>query len=145
MNVGDICSHRVISVPIGTSLTDAVAQMYGERVGTVIVTRSVAGHAVVAGILTDRDIVHAQLGRVADFSQLSIADTMTLSPLVVLASEDGGEVLQKLRARGVRRAPVVDEFGVPVGLISVDDLLQHLAKQIGGLAAIVASQSGSPA
>ncbi len=145
MKVGDTCSHRVISVSIGSSLIDAVTQMYGGRVGTVIVTRSVAGQPVVAGILTDRDIVRAQLGRVADFSQLSIADTMTPNPLVVLASEDEREVLQKLRARGVRRAPVVDELGAPVGLISVDDLLQHLAGQISSLAAIVASQSVSSA
>jgi CBS domain-containing protein len=141
MNVGEICSHRIISVPVGTSLSDAVALMYGERVGTVIVTRTLAGQSLVAGILTDRDIVRAQLHRIADFSQLSIADAMTSNPLVVRADEDSSVVLEKLRMQRVRRAPVVDELGAPIGLISIDDLLQHLARQITGLAAIVASQA----
>ncbi len=143
MNVADICSHRVVAVPLGTSLSDAVTLMYGERVGTVIVTRAVAGHATVAGILTDRDIVRRQLEQVADFSQLSIADAMTHNPLVVRTADDAAQALQKLRARRVRRAPVVDELGAPVGMISTDDLLQHIAQQISGLAAVVASQAGA--
>jgi CBS domain-containing protein len=143
MNVADLCSHRVIAVPLGASLSDAVTLMYSERVGTVIVTRTVAGHPIVAGIITDRDIVRAQVERVADFSQLSIADAMTPDPLVVRAVDDTTEVLQKLRSRRVRRAPVVDELGAPVGMISIDDLLPHIARQIGGLAAVVASQAGA--
>lgn len=141
MNLADLCSHRVVSVPLGASLSEAVTLMYSERVGTVIVTRSVAGHPIVAGVLTDRDIVRTQLDRVADFSQLSVADAMTADPLVVRDRDDSTEVLQKLRSRRVRRAPVVDELGAPVGMISIDDLLPHIARQISGLAAVVASQA----
>jgi CBS domain-containing protein len=143
MNVAEVCNHRVISVSLGASLIDAVALMYGERVGTVIVTHTVAGREVVAGILTDRDILRRQLDAQGDFSQLGIADAMTPEPLVVLAADDVTAVLQRLRTRGVRRAPVVDELGVPVGLVSTDDLLRHLAGEIGGLAAIVAMQVGA--
>lgn len=143
MNVADLCSHRVIAVPLGASLSDAVTLMYSERVGTVIVTRTVADHPIVAGIITDRDIVRAQLERVADFSQLSIADAMTPDPLVVRAADETRGVLQKLRSRRVRRAPVVDELGAPVGMISIDDLLPHIAQQISGLAAVVAKQAGA--
>ena len=143
MNIADICSHRVVSLPLGASLADAVALMYGERVGTVIVTRAVAARSIVAGILTDRDIVHAQLDKVADFSQMSIAAAMASSPLVVQGDDDATEVLHRLQGRGVRRAPVIDEFGAPIGLISTDDLLQHIARQISGLATVVSNQLGS--
>ncbi|HTW76029.1 MAG TPA: CBS domain-containing protein [Steroidobacteraceae bacterium] len=143
MNVADICSQRVVAVAVGASLSDAVALMYSERVGTVIVTRTVAGQPQVAGVLTDRDVVRTQLERAADFSQLSIADAMTHDPLVVHPGDDLMDVLRTLRGRRVRRAPVVDELGAPIGMISVDDLLQHIAAQISGLAAVVASQAGA--
>ena len=142
MNVGSVCSHRIISVPSSASLSEVVALMYGERVGCVIVTRMSAGQPVVIGLVTDRDIVRTQLGRVADFSQLAIADAMTHDPLTVHAEDDTSDVLQALRSRSVRRAPVVDAAGAPIGLISVDDLLQHTARQIGDLAAVGARRAG---
>jgi CBS domain-containing protein len=140
MNIADISNHRVVAVPLGGSLSDAAALMYSECVGTVIVTRTVAGRPVVAGILTDRDVVRTQLERLADWAQLSVADAMTREPLVVHGEDDTTDVLRELRTRHVRRAPVVDEFDAPVGMVSVDDLLQHIAAQISSLAAVVAAQ-----
>jgi CBS domain-containing protein len=145
MKVADICSHRIISASISASLLEAAALMFRERVGTVIATRSVAGRALVAGILTDRDIVHVQLDRVTDLSQLCITDAMSPDPLVVRADDDVSAVLHRLRDRGVRRAPVVDDSGAAIGLVSIDDLLPHIAGEIDELAAIVAGQSGAPA
>lgn len=141
MNVGVICSRRIISVPVSAPLSDAVALMQSERVGTVIVTRALEGRLAVLGIITDRDIVRAQLARVADFSQLSTAETMTPEPLVVDVEEDIGDALRRMRMRGVRRAPVVGSQGFLVGMLSVDDLLRHIATEIGGLAAAVARQT----
>ena len=45
-----------------------------------------------------------------------------------------------LRARGVRRAPVVALDGTLVGLISADDLLTHVARKLISLAEIVGWQ-----
>lgn len=142
MNIGSICSHRTVCASTGASLSEVVALMYGERVGSVIVTAPSGAHQQVVGIITDRDIVRQQVARLADFSQLRLGDVMTPEPLVVRPEDEVAEVLQRLRARGVRRAPVVDANGTPVGLVSLDDLLQHAARQIGGLAALVARQAG---
>jgi CBS domain-containing protein len=40
----------------------------------------------------------------------------------------------------IRRLPVVDAEGSPLGLIAVDDLVRLLADEIGGLAAVAAAQ-----
>lgn len=143
MKVGEISQHPAVRIGIGASLGDAVERMCSERVGTAIITRNVEGRPIVVGILTDRDILRAQLQRAAEFSQLNVEDAMTRDPLLVRSDEELGSVLVKLQARSVRRAPIVDQAGAAVGLVSVDDLLQHIAKQINGIAGIIAGQTGT--
>ena len=93
-----------------------------------------------AGIITDRDIVRAQLERVADLSRLSAGQVMTRNPLVIGEENSADGAIAHLRARGVRRAPVVATDGTLVGLISADDLLAHVAHKLIGLAEIVGWQ-----
>jgi CBS domain-containing protein len=141
MNVGAICSRRIVSAPVSASLSEVVALMHRERVGTVVVTEGEAAGRV-AGVITDRDIVRAQLSHVADFSQLSTAATMSTDPLLLPAAADMSDALRRMRLRSVRRAPVVDENGNLLGLLSVDDVLAQIAREIAGLAAVVARQTG---
>lgn len=91
-------------------------------------------------MITDRDIVRAQLEQTADLSRLSAGGIMTRNPLVVSEEESVGGAIAHLRARGVRRAPVVALDGALVGLISADDLLAHVAHKLIGLAEIVGRQ-----
>jgi CBS domain-containing protein len=46
-----------------------------------------------------------------------------------------------MRARGVRRAVVLDETGALVGLISVDDIILHLADQITAIGRLLETQA----
>jgi CBS domain-containing protein len=45
--------------------------------------------------------------------------------------------LREMRRGGVRRAPVVRANGDLVGVIAVDDIIQHLAVQLTGLADLI--------
>ncbi len=141
MNVGTLCSRRIISASVSAPLSEVATLMQGTRVGMVIVTHSKEGRLRVAGVITDRDIVRAQLTHVADFSELSTEATMTSDPLLVGTDEDIGDALRRMRARGVRRAPVIDSSGELVGALSVDDLLTQIAHEIVALAAVVSRQS----
>ena len=140
MNVGNLCSRRLVKVSIGEPIADVARLMRDRHVGAVVVTEDNGAHPHVAGILTDRDIVRAQLARTADLSRLSAGEIMTRDPLVVFEDASIDATIANLRARGVRRAPVVKDDGTPVGLISVDDLLTHVAEKLIGLASIVAQQ-----
>ncbi|HEX8754963.1 MAG TPA: CBS domain-containing protein [Steroidobacteraceae bacterium] len=137
MLAGILCSRRPITVSTGAPMSDVARMMRDEHVGAVIVTESDGSRCRVAGIITDRDIVRAQLERTADLSQLSAAAVMTLDPLVIGEEESADSAIAHLRARGVRRAPVVAKDGALVGLISADDLLAHVAHKLIGLAGIV--------
>ena len=140
MNIGSLCSRYLISISTGAPLSEAARLMREAHVGAVVVTEGGIDHPRVVGIITDRDIVRAQLGRTADLSSLSAGETMTRDPLVLAEEESIDGAIAHLRARRVRRAPVVRADGTPVGLISVDDLLRHLAGKLCALAGILARQ-----
>jgi len=140
MKIGSLCSHYLITTSTGAPLSEVARLMRESHVGAVVVTAGGIDHPRVVGIITDRDIMRAQLGRTADLSSLSAGETMTRDPLVFPEEESIDGAIANLRARGVRRAPVVRADGAPVGLISVDDLLRHLAGKLSGLAGIVARQ-----
>jgi CBS domain-containing protein len=140
MNIGKLCSRAVAAVPIGSSTEEVAILMHDMRVGCVLVTDGMGSVARVVGIVTDRDIVMAQLRHAASFSQLNISDVMTASPVSVREDEDLSMVARKMRDQGFRRAPVVNVRGELVGVISIDNLISHLAKDIRLLAGVVERQ-----
>jgi CBS domain-containing protein len=140
MNIGEICTREVTVVRSGDVLSQAARQMCERHVGTVIVVEDRRDQRVPIGIITDRDIVRAQLNRVADLFCLGVAQVMTPDPLVLSESETMSEAIEKMRARAVRRAPVVDSTGALVGVISMDDLLSVISEQLCGLVRLVEVQ-----
>jgi CBS domain-containing protein len=140
MNIGQIASKQAVTVPLSASLEQVAEAMLQCGVGAVVVTEPADGHARVAGIITDRDIVRARLGRSSALSALHVADVMTHTPLVLDAEDSIASAIRHLQARCVRRAPVVDREGRLLGLVSTDDLLGEVATELSGLAQIVAKQ-----
>ena len=140
MSVGSLCSRPPVTVPTGAPISEVAVLMRDRHVGAVVVTDSRDDRPRATGIITDRDIVRAQLARTADLSRLSAGEVMTRDPLVIGAEESADTAIANLRARGVRRAPVVSPDGAVVGLISVDDLFAHLARELIDMAEIIARQ-----
>ena len=140
MDVGQLCTRRPVTVSESAPLSEVVRLMAKERVGAVIVTNSSFGKPFLAGIVTDRDVVTAQLRRTADLARLRVGEAMTANVLTLLETDSLDAAVTDMRARHVRRAPVVTVDGVPVGLISFDDLLLQLSRELSGIAAIIAGQ-----
>jgi CBS domain-containing protein len=140
MNVGALCSRRVVAVPTSATLSQVAVCMRDERVGSVMITSEGDAHPRVVGIITDRDIVRTQLERTADLSRLSAGECMTQKPLVLDEHESVEGAIAQMRARGVRRAPVVSRNGAPVGLISIDDLLTQLTTTMIDVVGILGQQ-----
>ncbi len=145
MYVKQLCSRDLVSARTNATLADVAALMCRHRVGTVVVTRQSAGRPEAIGIITDRDIVRAQLERTADLSRLNVEDVMSRDLLVLDENVSIEEAIQRLRARSVRRAPVVTRDGMLVGLVSVDDLVAELARRFGALARLLERQTAREA
>ncbi len=65
---------------------------------------------------------------------------MTRDPLVLNEQESITGAVDRLHARGVRRAPVISASGMLVGVLSIDDLLVQVSQELQGLALLVSYQ-----
>lgn len=123
------------------ALAEAARIMLQTHVGSLIV---IEGHGTVrrpVGILTDRDIVRGQLKCGADLFCLTVGDVMTPHPLTIAANAEVTEAIESLRDRGVRRAPVVDDAGNLLGIITLDDLLPAVARELEELSCLIGTQA----
>lgn len=134
MTVSVICNHNVATIPASDGVTDAAVRMREEHVGTLLVVERSGSAHVPVGIVTDRDIVVGVVAKRVAADSLTVGDIMTRNPLTVREDDAIAFALREMRRRGVRRAPVVGKRGELVGIVSLDDVIQHLAMQLGRLA-----------
>lgn len=91
------------------------------RSGAIIVVDSENGSLV--GIFTDSDLVRLlERGR-AGMLDRPIGESMTANPTVIGHSATVADAVDALRARKLSELPVVDDQGVPIGLVDVTDLI----------------------
>jgi CBS domain-containing protein len=137
MDVNLICNPNVATVAATTGIGDAAALMRDQHVGDLIVTERRGGATVPVGILTDRDIVVGVIAKRVSPDAVTVGDAMTRKLLTVREDASLEFALREMRRYGVRRAPVVRANGDLVGVIAVDDVIQHLAVQLGRLADLI--------
>lgn len=137
MKVGILCNREIIIAGPEAGVEEAARLMRRQHVGSVVVVAaSDAGNKPI-GIVTDRDLVLEVLAQDVDPASVSLRDIMTEDPLIVGEDDGVWDVLQQMRQHGVRRCPVVDREGVLVGLITIDDLVDLLAEELGELAKLI--------
>lgn len=140
MNIGDLLSRDLVAVAPNTPLTEVARLMCEHNVGAVVVVKSPMDKPVAIGVITDRDITRAQVAAARDLSQMFSEQVMTPDPLVLCEDDAVEEALERMRARGVRRAPVTTAHGVLIGVISTDDLIPQLARELSALAQLLELQ-----
>ena len=139
MAIGDICNRTVVVANREQTIREAAAVMRQEHVGDLVVVEG-HGRNTPVGILTDRDIVIGVVAQGLDTGVLTVGDVMGSN--LVTAREDQGvfETIKLMRAKGIRRLPIVDARGGLVGVVTVDDVLELLAEELGTLAKAVAGE-----
>jgi arabinose-5-phosphate isomerase len=91
------------------------------RSGAILVVDPIGGSLV--GIFTDSDLVRLlERGR-AFMLDRPIGESMTTHPTVIDVRSTVADAVEALRSRKLSELPVVDESGVPVGLVDVTDLI----------------------
>jgi CBS domain-containing protein len=141
MKVGSICNQKIICARKDETVLTAARRMRDHHVGSLVVIDGDDDHCVPAGMLTDRDIVVAVIAR--DFEHLPkllVGDLMTQKPITAVDEDEVSDVVKTMRRHGIRRMPVVDVKGCLQGMVSFDDIIEHLAGQLSSLAATVSRQ-----
>jgi len=146
MPISDVCMRDVVVASGDTTVREAARLMVQHHVGNLVVVQEEAGgRTVPVGIITDRDIVRNVVAEALDAAVFTLGDLGARE--LVTAPEDQGvfECIEQMRINGIRRMPVVDRKGGLVGIISLDDLIQLLAEEMGEVAKLIAREQAHEA
>lgn len=129
MRTVELCSRNVVTVAHGTPLSDAAKLMRENHVGSVVVVGDGPGRPPL-GIVTDRDIVMEVVASGIDHRTLTCGDIMGEGLLTAGADDDAHHTLAVMRRRGIRRMPVVDRDGTLAGIVTLDDLIGLVGREL---------------
>lgn len=109
----------------GKSLQEVASLMINKRVGSIIV---IDKNTEPLGIITERDIVkHIYLKNIAA-SRIKVEEIMS-APLITIMSYDSIDTASRVMTKNkIKRLAVLEEDNRLVGLLSVTDIIRHLAK-----------------
>jgi CBS domain-containing protein len=104
------------------SVAQAVSLMRDDDLSCVLVMEK----GSLAGIFTERDFLTRVVGNDRTFAEIPISEVMTREP-ITLASDAGiAFAINEMAIGGFRNLPIVE--GKSVQLLTVHDVIQHLAK-----------------
>ena len=133
LNAGDICNRIVTVAERDMSLVQAAQLMRDHHVGCLVVVDETGASRLVAGMLTDRDIVTAVIAQEVDPNTLRVEDVMTSDVVTALEEDSVMDMLGLMRRKGLRRIPVTTPGRALQGLVTLDDLLEIFAEQLRAL------------
>ena len=136
MPISEFCNRDVVFATRKMSVPEAAQLMRQFHVGDLVVVDELESKRVPVGIVTDRDMVIQIIAKSLDFNDFCVGDIM--SPQLVSVEEKEGvfETIRLMRAKGVRRIPVVNQEGGLEGIVSADDMLDLLAEEMTELAKV---------
>lgn len=110
------------STPVG----EAVETLTKKRIGVIVITGS---DRSVAGILSERDIVHGLAEGQDDFLQRPISEFMTSDVICCTPSQSLEDLMREMTNRRIRHLPVVID-GQLAGIVSIGDIVKYRLEEL---------------
>ena len=120
----------VVIATIGETVGTAARRLRDSHVGCVVVTRE--GRPI--GIVTDRDLAVRVVAEGLDPETTKIDEIVTFDPATLRDYETVDTAVLRMKEHGVRRLPIVDGEGSVVGIVTADDLLVRIGRQLAAVA-----------
>ncbi|MBX9793146.1 MAG: CBS domain-containing protein [Burkholderiaceae bacterium] len=140
MNIGSLCSHRIVTIDSSCSLTQAAGLMRERHVGSLVVTSATDDGTHVTGVVTDRDLVIHVLAQGIDGEQVDVGDLANRNLASVSEADDVSQALSVMQQHGVRRLLVTNaDHHQLIGIVSLDDLTAACARDMERLAQVIRS------
>ena len=126
--VAHVTRSAPVALPTDTPVSRAIETMRKKKVGAVMVVSKTRPRRLV-GILTERDVVARVLAR-RGYARLRLEKVMTPAPEALHPNDPLAYALNKMSAGHFRHVPLVDERGVPVGMLSTRDVVDFVVECI---------------
>src|SRR5260370_6472916 len=121
--VATLKPRPAVTLPTTATVAHAIRTMLEGDIGAVLI---VDEKGELAGIFSERDLLTKVAGS-ADFADAPVSSFMTPRPETARETDSLAFVLHKLDSGSYRHLPVVKK-GLPVGMISVRDVLRHITR-----------------
>jgi len=149
MSIKNLCRKETITVKPGTKIEEVTRIMEEKNLGSVIICQDGTNWKELGirgakefGIVTDRDIALKVINNKLDPKTTPIDQIMTKGKIIVLEENMGlCEALDEVRNAAVRRFPVVDAEGNLQGIITIDDIIQLLGREMADIAKVLENES----
>ena len=129
MRTRDYYRTEVVTASPDASAAELAERMGEYAVGCVVIVDE-DRHPL--GVVTDRDLLCRVVARSGDGDKVQAASIMSQPPVTAQSNEPVESVIERMRAAAVRRIVVVREGRVH-GLVSVDDLVVELGRELDDL------------
>ncbi|MDD9933633.1 MAG: CBS domain-containing protein [Myxococcales bacterium] len=137
MQIGQLCNRRVVVARRMESAAEIARLMRDEHVGSVVLVDERDGQRVPVGIVTDRDLVLTVVADNRACEATPIGKVMSEDLYCATEEQDVYEVLEQMRARGIRRVPVVDGSRTLQGIFSFDDMVEWTSAQLAEMTRLI--------
>jgi len=114
----------LVTIPPDATLLDAARLLHTHTIGAL----AVAGEHGLVGVFGERDLV-AAVSRHEDLDTARVADHLSSPVLTARPDDTVLDVALQMLDSGTRHLPVVDDLDLPLGMVSLRDLLRPLVLQ----------------
>lgn len=122
MKVRDVMTASAVCCRPETNAGTAVELLWSHNCGMLPV---VGAENRLIGIVTDRDICIALGTRSRLPGDLRVGEIATTNVFTCKPEDEIHEAMSTMAEKQVRRLPVVNDQGVPQGILSMDDIITH--------------------
>ena len=119
MRARDLMTSPAITCHANDALLVAAARMWDADIGALAVVND---EGQVTGMITDRDICMAAYMQGRTLDALLVNSAMGRHAVVARAETNLDEILELMAKHKIRRIPIVDDAGKPIGIVSMNDL-----------------------
>jgi CBS domain-containing protein len=137
MSVETFPRSAVVTVAPDASVASVAKRMDQEDIGFVVVSENENP----VGTLSDRDIATRVAATSHDATDVTVEDVMTEEVVTANADADIDEVVRQLSDASVRRLVAVDDRGRVDGIVTLDDFVVLLARELDAVSSVVEQQT----
>ena len=125
-SIGYAAPSSPVTIDESTSIKETVTLMKQQSVSCCLV---VGQDGKLIGVVSERDIIQKVILEDVDLQE-RIANIMMKAPKTSATNVTVASVLNLMAEGGYRHVPLVDKEGIPVGMISVRNIVAFITKQL---------------
>lgn len=126
-SIGSIGLKEPLTVSPTVSVAECIRLMQQHRVGSILIT---GPDGKLQGIFTERDCLMKVVGSEKSLETAPVTEFMTKSPFRERPEASLAFALNLMSNGGFRHIPIVDQDDIPIGIISVKDVVEHIVTKM---------------